>query len=36
MMLNNEMKGDIIIFAGGTGILPFLDFFDFLLKKLMA
>jgi hypothetical protein len=25
--------GDIVIFAAGTGILPFLDFFDYLLKK---
>jgi hypothetical protein len=27
--------GEHIIFASGTGILPFLDLFDYLLKKVV-
>ena len=30
-----EGQKTIVIFVGGTGILPFLDLFDFLLKKLL-
>lgn len=33
LRLNTKSEGNHIIFAGGTGILPFLDLFDFLLKK---
>lgn len=33
MKLTPESSGVYAIFAAGTGILPFLDFFDFLLKK---
>lgn len=28
-----DSTGDHIIFAGGTGILPFFDLLDFILKK---
>ncbi len=28
-----DEKGNYVIIAGGTGILPFLDFFFWLLKK---
>jgi NAD(P)H-flavin reductase len=31
--LNPESEGLHIAFVGGTGILPFLDLFDYLLKK---
>lgn len=31
--LNNQSRGTHIIFAAGTGILPFLDLFDYLLRK---
>ena len=33
MELNANSNGNHIIFSGGTGILPFMDLFDFLLKK---
>ena len=31
--LKPDSVGKYILFAGGTGILPFLDLLDFLLKK---
>lgn len=31
--LKAHSVGKYILFAGGTGILPFLDLLDFLLKK---
>ena len=33
MELNASLGGTIYLFAGGTGILPYLDFLDYLLKK---
>lgn len=33
MELTSNCDGNNLIFAGGTGIYPFLDFLDFLLKK---
>ena len=33
MELNTSLGGTIYLFAGGTGILPYLDFLDYLLKK---
>ena len=33
MELNPANGGTVYLFAGGTGILPFLDFLDYLLKK---
>ena len=33
MELNKNSNGNHIIFCGGTGILPFIDLFDFLLRK---
>ena len=35
-ILDEDLEGDVIIVAGGTGILPFVDFLNFLLKKAMA
>lgn len=29
----NDFSGHVLLIAGGTGILPFLDFLEFLLKK---
>jgi NAD(P)H-flavin reductase len=31
--LKATSQGTHVIFAGGTGILPFLDLFDYLLRK---
>lgn len=31
--LKSESKGNYLLFAGGTGILPYFDLLDFLLKK---
>ena len=31
--INEKTTGNIVIICGGTGILPFVDFFDYLLKK---
>jgi hypothetical protein len=28
--------GNVVVFAGGTGIFPFLDFLDWLLKKTLV
>ena len=33
MELTANSAGEHVIFAGGTGILPFYDLLDFLLKK---
>lgn len=33
--IDENSDGEHIIFAAGTGILPFLDLFDYLLKKLI-
>jgi hypothetical protein len=33
LAINPDMKGHYVIIACGTGVLPFLDFFYFLLKK---
>jgi len=33
LSLNKNSNDTHFIFAAGTGILPFMDFFDFLLKK---
>ena len=33
MELNKNSNGNHIIFCGGTGILPFVDLLDYLLKK---
>ena len=35
MGINEKSSGEHYIFTGGTGILPFLDFFDYLLKKVV-
>ena len=35
LQINNKSAGCYYIFANGTGILPFLDLFDFLLRKTM-
>ena len=33
--LKDDDKGDFVIFVAGTGILPFLDLFEFLLRKMI-
>jgi ferredoxin-NADP reductase len=33
MELTTDLDGTLYLFAGGTGILPFLDLIDFVLKK---
>jgi ferredoxin-NADP reductase len=33
MELTSNLGGTVYLFAGGTGILPFLDLLDYLLKK---
>ena len=33
LQLNDKSTGSYVIFVGGTGVLPFLDLFDFLLRK---
>ncbi len=33
MELTTDLGGTLYLFAGGTGILPFLDLIDFVLKK---
>ena len=33
LQLNANSTGSYVIFVGGTGVLPFLDLFDFLLRK---
>ena len=35
LQLKSNSEGKYVIFAGGTGILPFLDFFDYLLRKIV-
>ena len=34
--LKHDAQGHVLIVAGGTGILPFLDLLDYLLKKALA
>lgn len=34
LALNPSDKGHYVIIAAGTGVLPFLDFFYYLLKKI--
>ncbi len=33
MQLNSQSKGSYVLIAGGTGVFPYLDLLDFLLKK---
>ena len=33
LQLRSELEGSLVLFAGGTGIFPFLDLLDFILKK---
>jgi predicted ferric reductase len=34
--ISDKEKGKFVIMAAGTGILPFLDLLDFLLKKAIS
>ena len=34
--LKPDAEGHVLIIAGGTGILPFLDLLDYLLKKALS
>ena len=36
LALNEQKPGKIIIFAGGTGVYPYIDTFDILYKKLLC
>lgn len=33
LRLNSEVKGFFIIIAAGTGVLPFIDLFQFMLQR---
>ena len=35
LQLKNDSTGTYIAFVGGTGILPFMDLFDLLFKKVV-
>lgn len=34
--LTEDLRGDVLLVAGGTGIIPFIDLINFLLKKAMS
>lgn len=36
LALHEQKPGRIIIFAGGTGVYPYIDTFDILYKKLLC
>jgi NAD(P)H-flavin reductase len=33
LKIKNDYSGHLVLFAGGTGIFPFLDLLDFIFKK---
>ena len=32
LLLDEKVAGEVVVITGGTGILPFLDLFDYMLK----